>query len=76
MRGAADAEHIWVALADGKVLVTIDKDYLTIVADGRPHAGIAFLTPRTRSVGAIVEALILVHGVYSAEEMVGRIEYL
>jgi predicted nuclease of predicted toxin-antitoxin system len=76
LRGAADIEHVRAALAGGRILVTIDRDYLRIAAGGRSHAGIAFLTPRTRSVGAIVDSLVLVHSVDTSEEMAERIEYL
>jgi hypothetical protein len=76
LRGASDIDHISVALANRRVFVTVDDDYPTLAAMGIEHAGIVYFPRRVPSVGDFVEALILVHGVYSAEEMIGCLEYL
>ena len=56
--------------------VTHDRDFLRLHHRQEQHAGIAYCDPRTRSVGQIVEALMLIHDVYEPDEMVGRVEYL
>ena len=41
------------------------------------HNGIAYFPGgRRRSIGEIVEMLVLLHASYTAEEMVGRLEWL
>jgi hypothetical protein len=57
------------------VIVTRDKDYLRLDAAGQPHAGIVYCTRRTRTVGDLVSALVLIHEVLTGEEMFGHSEY-
>jgi hypothetical protein len=76
LRGATDSDHLRTALTNGRVFGTVDADFPALVASGIDHAGIAYFPGKARNVGEFVNALVLVHGVYSAEEMVGRIEYL
>ena len=61
----------------GRVIVTIDADYVELHRRSQDHCGIGFFPGgRRRSVGEMVESLRLIHAVYTAEEMVGRLEYL
>jgi hypothetical protein len=76
LRGASDSDHLRVAFANGRVFVTIDDDYPKLAATGIEHAGMLYFPRRTPDVGEFVNALVLIHGVYTAEEMIGRIEYL
>lgn len=76
LRGLADIDHIRYAFENSRVLVTEDDDFLTLIASGRDHAGVIFFPGGVRNVGDVVNALVLVHGVFSAEEMVGRLEYI
>jgi predicted nuclease of predicted toxin-antitoxin system len=74
--GADDTEHMAYALAEGRVILTHDDDFLREARAGTAHAGICFCHRNKLSLGEILQSLILVHGVYSAEEMAGRVEWL
>ena len=75
MLGAEDPAQLTFALNEGRVLLTMDSDFLALAASGIPHAGIAFVRQRT-SVGAIIRGAALIHQVLTAEEMIGRTEYI
>ena len=40
--GLSDREQISFALAEQRVIVTMDSDFLVIAAEGTSHAGIAY----------------------------------
>ena len=73
--GAADVDHLRLAAQQRRVLVTADHDFLRLHGEGVPHAGIVFVT-RQRSVGDVISALLLVHGVCEADELQGQVEYV
>lgn len=73
--GARDEEHLAFALAQGRVLVTQDVDFVALSAGSAPHAGIVF-APQHTPVGEIIKGLVLVYHVLSAAEMTGNIEFL
>ncbi len=74
-RGFADKEQLAYALQQERVIVTQDSDYIALVASGQPHAGIAFAQPRA-SVAEVINSLLLLYDVLSAEEMQNHVEYL
>jgi predicted nuclease of predicted toxin-antitoxin system len=74
--GTTDEEQVAYALPLGRVLFTQDSDYVKLHAAGAPHAGITYCHQQTRSVGEIINALVLIWEVYLPEEMAGRVEYL
>ncbi|MFQ5734378.1 MAG: DUF5615 family PIN-like protein [Planctomycetaceae bacterium] len=74
--GAEDTEHITYALQEGRVIFTHDDDFLREAAGDPAHAGICFCHRNKLSIGETLQSLILVHGVYSAEEMQDRVEWL
>jgi predicted nuclease of predicted toxin-antitoxin system len=76
LEGAEDSAHIAFALANDRVILTNDPDFLRLAAAGVPHAGIAFCRQGTRTIGQIVHFLALMHECYTAEEMHGRVEYI
>jgi hypothetical protein len=73
---AADEDHVAFGLAQGRVIFTEDDDYLVLAARGVPHRGIAYCHQQTRSVGAIIDALVLIWEVYESAETIDRVEYL
>lgn len=75
MSGASDADHLAYAMAQGRVVVTRDDDFLRLNSEGRPHTGIAFLTRDWRA-GALIKELAELRARLTGEEMVGRVEYL
>jgi hypothetical protein len=74
--GATDEEQAACALPAGRVIFTQDRDFLRIHAAGIAHAGIAYCEKDTRSIGEIVDGLVLIWQVYEPEEMAGRVEYI
>jgi len=76
LRGASDQEHLAYALANGRVLVTHDADFLDFHNIGRPHNGIAYSAPSTRPIGHLIRLLCLMHDCMSEEEIRGNVEYL
>ena len=74
--GAIDEEQAAYALRLGRVIFTQDRDFLRIHAARAPHAGIAYCEKDTRSVGEIIDALVLIWGIYGPDEMVGRVEFI
>lgn len=73
---ASDDEHLAFALADRRVVVTHDEDFLRLHAAETPHAGIAFCHAGTRSIGEIVRALVMIHDCVAENEMESHVEWL
>jgi predicted nuclease of predicted toxin-antitoxin system len=74
--GVTDEELLAHSLGEGRVLLTHDRDLLSLHAAGVPHAGIAYCRKDARTIGEIVQALTLIWEVYDPPEMADRIEYL
>jgi hypothetical protein len=74
--GQSDIDHLELARQTGRVLCTHDADYLELAQSGEAHSGLIFGQQEKHGVGSWVGFLELVYNVYTAEEMVGRIEYL
>lgn len=78
LQDALDEEHLRYCLANSRVLVTHDADFLSRAAAGEKHAGIIY-APQEKyqnRVGELVRAVHLVYVCLSAEEMVGHVEYV
>lgn len=73
---APDEEQAAYCLAQGRVIFTQDRDFLRLHASGTPHAGIAYCDNGTRSVGEIIEGLVLVWEVLEPGEMANQVEYV
>lgn len=74
--GVADREQLAHALEQGRVLVTQDNDFLALAAEGLPHAGIVFITPRSASVARTIAHLMLIHEILEVDEIRGRVEFV
>ena len=72
----SDPDQLAFATTEGRVLVTHDEDYLALHATGVAHAGIAYCHPDTYSIGQLIDALVLVYGAMTADEMINHVEYL
>jgi uncharacterized protein with PIN domain len=71
----SDVEQLDFATKHQRVLVSRDQDYVILHHQGIHHSGIAY-AHRTRTIGQIISGLILLHGVFEAEEMTNQLEYL
>mgnify|MGYP003621164386 FL=1 len=74
--GESDINHLALAHRLGRVLCTHDADYLELARAGEAHSGIIFGQQHKHCIGDWVGFLELVYSVYSAEDMIGRLEYL
>jgi predicted nuclease of predicted toxin-antitoxin system len=74
--GATDTVQVEHALVAGRVIFTQDRDFLRLHGRGVQHHGIAFCEHGSRSIGQIIAGLRGIHDRLSAEEMVGRLEYI
>ncbi len=74
--GLPDVDQLAFATAEGRVLVTFDPDFVAVHHSGMKHAGIAWCPERKHSVGELVKALLLLHGVLRPDEMCNHLECL
>lgn len=75
MLGADDDAQLDYATSRDRVMFTQDEDFLRLAAAEIAHAGIVY-APQGTPIGRMVRGLVLISEVYSAEEMVNRVEYL
>lgn len=76
LRTQSDESQLEFAPQEGRVIVTHDDDFLSMASRNSDHPGIAYCQQNTRSIGHIVESLVLIYEVYTSQEMLGRIEFL
>jgi predicted nuclease of predicted toxin-antitoxin system len=74
--GSDDRDHLSFSVAENRIIVTHDDDFLKLAARGEPHAGIAYCRSQTRSIGEIVEYLAMMSECLTPDEMNGRVEFL
>ena len=74
--GQSDELQLAFICEQKRVIMTHDDDFLTIASLSSEHPGIAYCKQGTRSIGQIIEAVLLIYEVYRPEEMVGRVEFL
>lgn len=73
--GDVDANHLERATTMGRVLVTMDTDFLRLAAAGKPHAGIVFGQQQDHTLGDWVKNLETLCFVYTPEDMLNHVEY-
>ena len=73
--GLADESHLAFARDNGYVLLTRDRDFLTLAATMPDHLGIIYV-PQSTGIGDTIRGVLLVTGVLTDHEMKGRLEYL
>jgi hypothetical protein len=74
--GLPDSDQMAFATAQGRVVVTFDPDFPALHLSGAEHAGIAWCPARKYGIGALIQALLLLHGVLTGEAMRNHLEYL
>jgi predicted nuclease of predicted toxin-antitoxin system len=74
--GALDPEQIAYALPLGRVIFTQDGDFLGTHVSAVPHPGIAYCPKDSRTIGEIIESLVLIGEIYEHEEMVNHVEFI
>jgi hypothetical protein len=73
---ASDDEQIAFALAEARVIVTHDEDFLALAKKGVAHAGIAYCHPQLRSIGQIIASLMLIRDCLSPKDMENHVEFM
>ena len=76
LRTQSDELQLEFIRREQRVIFTHDDDFLSIASRTNDHPGIAYCKQKSRSIGEIIKSLFLFHEVYTAEEMVGRVEFL
>jgi hypothetical protein len=74
--GLDDRDQLAFATAQQRVMVTFDTDFLAMHQAEIQHAGIAWCPEQKYSIGQLIQALLLVHGVVDGESMCNHVEYL
>ena len=74
--GFGDAEQLQFATENNRVMVTFDRDFLVLINQRMQHAGIVLCEATKYSIGQLIQSLLLVHAILSAEDMRNHIEYL
>ena len=74
MVGASDEQHLDFASTVSRVIFTQDTDFLRMTHTHQ-HAGIVY-APQGTSIGDIIRGLMLIGEVYTAEEMIDRVEFV
>ena len=75
MRTATDFAHLSFAKKEDRVIITYDNDFLKLVSDGHPHAGIIF-SHRPIPIGEMISTILLIHEVFEQEDMENSIEFI
>jgi predicted nuclease of predicted toxin-antitoxin system len=76
LMGASDEQQAAYGLAQCRVIFTQDRDFLVLHGAGASHAGIAYYDNGTRTVGQIIQGLVLIWEILEPEEMAGQVEYI
>lgn len=66
---ASDEKQTAHALVEGRVIFTLDKDFLSINGSGVPHAGIVYCRQGKRSIGSMIQGLTEIWEIPEPEEM-------
>ncbi len=75
LENPSDEAQLAFANAEQRVLVTRDKDFLILNAQGVPHSGIAFWHSKRRAIGRFILALTNLWRTTAAEQMVGQVQF-
>jgi predicted nuclease of predicted toxin-antitoxin system len=73
---ATDDEQIGFCQKQDRVFFSQDHDFLRLHATGISHPGIVFCVKDTRSIGEIIQGLVLIWEILEPNEMVNRVEFL
>jgi predicted nuclease of predicted toxin-antitoxin system len=75
LRRATDLAHIEFANRSSRVIVTQDEDFLVAAASDVPHSGVIYAHQQSRSIGEMIEFILLVNGCMTEEEMKDHVEF-
>lgn len=70
-----DEDQLAYAVAQNRVIVTQDTDFLRIAAGTIQHPGIAFYPSHSRSIGQVIRSVLLIWEIYDPPDMQNRVEH-
>jgi len=76
LRTQTDEAQLQFIQQTQRVIFTYDADFLVIANRSINHPGIAYCKKGTRSIGEIIECLVLIYEVLTPQEMIGHVEFL
>jgi hypothetical protein len=76
MIGQSDEQQLAFSLSQERVIFTQDTDFLRLHHGGLSHGGIVYCPQTSKSIGGILQGLVLIWEVLNAEEMNHHLEYL
>ena len=76
LRTKTDLQQLEFIRREKRIIFTQDDDFLRIAAETDNHPGIIYCRQATRSIGEIVESLVLIYEVYAPKDMKGRVEFI
>ena len=71
-----DEDHLAFALAENRVFVTQDTDFLVLASQEIAHAGIAYYHPQSRTIKEILFEPRLLYEALTGEEMRNQVRFL
>jgi len=71
-----DDVQLKFAVSQERVVFTQDMDFLRIHLQGINHLGIVYCPQQTKSIGQIIQGIVLIWELLTPEEMIKHIEYL
>jgi len=74
--GASDIEQIAFALSENRILITHDDDFVILHNSGIIHAGITYCDQKRRSIGEMINTLVLIWETLEPEDMKNQLEFL
>ncbi|SKB13546.1 conserved hypothetical protein [Planktothrix sp. PCC 11201] len=76
MIGKSDEQQLEFARSQERVVFTQDTDFLRLHHAGFTHSGIVYCPQSSKSIGQILQGLVLIWEILNAEEMKNHLEYL
>ncbi|AFY48398.1 Protein of unknown function DUF82 [Nostoc sp. PCC 7524] len=76
MIGISDEQQLEFAISENRVIFTQDTDFLRLHYAGCSHRGIIYCPQTSKSIGKILQGLILIWEVIDSEEIQNHLEYL
>lgn len=74
--GTSDSVQLAFASTNHRVLVTHDRDFLKLHAEGVSHAGIAYCHQDKLAIGPLIRGLLAIHGSAIGEDFHNTVAFL
>jgi hypothetical protein len=74
--GASDEAQLTFTRNEGRVIFTLDDDFLRLAMGGAEHGGIVYCHPQHRTIGQIIRGLLLIWDCLTPAEMRNHVEFL